>query len=427
MELLSRRIVEVDGVPVDREQFPASPEELSEILRCAAASGISVVPVGGGTKLMLGNPPRSAGAAVFTTRLRGITEYEPDNMTVSARAGTPLCEVQQELKKNNQFLPLDPPRPAEATLGGLVACNTSGPIRLRYGTIRDLLLGVKIAHADGTRTKAGGKLVKNVTGYDMCRLYTGSLGTLGILYELTFKVQPQPEALSTVVLSYPSAESAFEATQVFLRSDLLPDAVEVWNAEAFEQLSGEAIPRSWVLMARFGEVAPAVEWQVGRLKEMLPSTGGQLQRVLDTGTSESWWEMAASAREIPDQGEAVILKCSILHRSATETVHQVEEAGDRLAACTSIFCHAGSHVIYARYKWKPAGPPAETLRDELNTIRKACTRHGGHMVVEKVRPEVKAGFDVWGYDAPALKIMRRIKQEFDPGAVLNPGRFVGGI
>src|SRR6058998_870669 len=238
-------------------------------MRDASDSGTTMIPVGGGTKLLLGNSPRSAQLAIRTGNLKGIVEYEPDNMTVSALAGTTLHQLQDILKNSNQFLPLDPPHASRATLGGIVACNSSGPIRFRYGTVRDMLIGVKIVHADGTPTKAGGKLVKNVTGYDMCKLYTGSLGTLGILSELTFKVQPRPDSMATVFLAYPSITLALEATQLFIKSDLLPDAMETWNREALLPLSdfSSSTQSPWVLMIRFGEVEPAVRWQLERLKE----------------------------------------------------------------------------------------------------------------------------------------------------------------
>ncbi len=424
---LAHALLEIDEIPVEREEAPSSADELSRVLKHASETATPLVPVGGGTKLHLGNPPRSARLAVRTGRLRGIVEYEPDNMTVSALSGTPLQELQDVLREKGQFLPLDAPRPAEATIGGLVACNTSGPIRFRYGTIRDFLIGVKIVHADGVRTKAGGKLVKNVTGYDMCKLYTGSLGTLGILSELTFKVQPRQEAAASVILSYPSPQSALEATQAFLRAELLPDAMELWNAPALEGITDEPMPAAWILMIGLSEVIPAVRWQVSRLKEVLAATGGTLLRELDSVDSESWWQRAASAREISLEGEEAAVKCSVMYQSTAETVLRMEEMGGRLGARLRIYCHAGSYVVYGRYQWATAGPTPETLRGELETLRAYCAARAGHMVVERVRPAVKAGFDVWGYDAPALEIMRRIKQQFDPKGILNPGRFVGGI
>jgi glycolate oxidase FAD binding subunit len=423
---LAATLVEIDGIVIEREETPASLQELSEIMRQSWQAGTPVVPTGGGTKLTLGNPLRSAGMVLRLSRLSGIIEYEPDNMTVSVRAGTSLHELQSALSRANQFLPLDPPHSDRATAAGLVACNTSGPIRLRYGTLRDMLIGVRVVHADGSATKAGGKLVKNVTGYDMCKLYTGSLGTLGILSELTFKVWPKPEVLSTIIIVRESFEEALETTQAILRSGLLPDAVEAWNASAFQRLTGEDIGSAWAVMVRFGDIRRAVEWQVGRIGEIIPSGAGRVH-VLEEGESESFWHKAASAREQSEGVEDARIKCSVLSQSAAGTVRRMEAMAEKLGARASLFCHAATNVVYGHYAWQSSVPDTETLLREFASLRSHCAGVGGHMVVEKVKPEVKRGFDVWGYEAKALAVMRQIKQQFDPKGLLNPGRFVGGI
>lgn len=412
---------------MEREVTPASVSELSDVMRQAWESGTSMIPVGGATKLHLGNPPRSAGLAVHTCRLRGITEYEPDNLTVSVLAGTPLEELQNVLKDHGQFLPLDPPSPESATVGGLVACNTSGPLRFRYGTLRDLLIGIKVVHADGTPTKSGGKLVKNVSGYDMCKLYTGSLGTLGILVELTFKLLPKPEAVGTMLLGYVSAERALEAGQAILKQKLLPDSMEAWNGEALRAAAGRQECQPWVLMIRFGEVASAVEWQLRRLQEIACSTGAEIVEAPETADSEQFWRRMSSARASAGSETDMLVKCSVLYRSAAAAAGRMEELGRRLGARTYLFCHAGDSVLYGRYHWEDGSRTTREIQDGLNSLRKHCSSSGGHCVIERVHHEVKSGLDVWGYQAPALQIMRRIKEEFDPKSLLNPGRFVGGI
>ncbi len=417
----------IDGIPIEREVTPSSELELAQIMASAWEAGTTMVPVGRGTKLHLGNPPLSAQLAVHTRQLRGIVEYEADNMTVSILAGTSLQELQEVLRTHNQFLPLDPPQAEQATIGGLVASNVSGALRFRYGTIRDMLIGARIVHANGTQTKAGGKLVKNVSGYDMCKLYTGSLGTLGILSELTFKVQPRSETLATIVLAYPSFKSAHEATQVILRSELLPDAMEAWNTLATQPL---APPSSapWILMIRFGEFSAAVEWQVNKLKRVIPETGGEILRIMETEESERFWQQAASAREPSPDGEEVLLKCSVLYQSMVNTVRLMEELGERLGARTCLFCHAGTYVIYGSYRWaEKTVATNDDLHQGLMALRQNCTSLGGHVVVEKVRTDIKKSMDVWGYQSPALEIMKKIKKAFDPKGLLNPGRFVGGI
>lgn len=420
-------VLEIDGVRVEREEIPASAAELAQVMKEAHDAGLSMIAIGGGTKLHLGNPPRSAQLAVRTGRLRGVLEYEPSNLTVTASAGTTLQELQDTLRAKNQLLPLDPPYPDRATLGGLVACNTSGPIRFRYGTVRDMLIGIRIVHPDGTQTKAGGKLVKNVTGYDMCKLYAGSLGTLGVFSELTFKVQPGSEATATMMLTYSSFRAALEATQAILRADLTPDAMEALNRSAFETLTGDACHAAWVLLLRFGEADTAVRWQVDRLREIAHAGGATVLNALGTQESEEFWQKAASARERSRGGEELLLKCSVLYQSTPETERRMVEMGERMQARTHLYCHAGNYVIYGRYEWPDGGPAADELLREIAMLRRHCNSVGGHAVVEKARLDVKQSMDVWGYDARALELMRGIKKQFDPKGLLNPGRFVGGI
>ena len=420
-------ILEIDNIGVAREETPESPRELARIMRELHDAGTPMAAVGGGTKLHIGNLLRSACVAVRTGRLSGIVEYEPDNLTVSVLAGTPLLELQETLRAHNQFLPLDPPLAERATLGGIVACNSSGPLRFRYGTVRDMLIGIGIVHADGTPTKAGGKLVKNVSGYDMCKLYTGSLGTLGIFSDLTFRVQPRSDAVATVMLGYVSLREALEATQAILRADLAPDALEALSGSAFAQLTGDAPVAPWVLLVRFGEADGAVRWQVDRLREIASAGGGKIANALGTQESEEFWGRAASARENGNGAEPLLVKCSVMYKSAPDTGQFMADLGDRLQARTLLYCHCGSCILYGRYEWPHGACTEDVLLREIAALRRHCAAAGGHAVVEKIRSDVKRSLDVWGYQGPAIELMRRIKHEFDPDGLLNPGRFVGGI
>ncbi len=424
---MARGRISVDDILLEREEAPASAGELRRAAAQAFSEGTVMLPVGGGTKLQLGNlAPRDA-VAIRTSGLRGIAEYEPDNMTVSVRAGTPLAEVQEVLAAQRQFIPLDPPHPERATLGGLISCNTSGPLRFRYGTLRDFLLGVRIVHADGTETKAGGKLVKNVTGYDMCKLYTGALGTLGILTEATLKVMPRPEQVATIVLGHDSLRAALDTARALLRADLMPEAMEAWNSAAFSRTAPGGATAPWALMLRIGDAAPAVQWQADRAVEIAAADSSGVLLRLGAQESDPFWQRAAGAREAAAPGEEVRVKCSVPHRSAAEAAQRMQELAESLQARLEVYCHAGTYVLYGRYLWEEGSPDSDALKAGLVGLRRFCAAFGGHMVVEKIRPEAKTGFDVWGYEAPALEIMRRIKREFDPKALLNRGRFVGGI
>ncbi|MDE3077934.1 MAG: FAD-binding oxidoreductase, partial [Chloroflexota bacterium] len=193
----------VDGMAPKVVAYPKTAEQVAEIVRVAAAHRWAVIPRGGGTIIELGGIPRAVDVVICTTDMNRMLEYEPADLTCTVQAGMRLSELQARLSEHGQFLALDPPLPDKATIGGIVAANSSGPLRLRYGTCRDLLIGVRVVNPDGSITKGGGKVVKNVSGYDMCKLYTSSLGTIGIILEATFKLWPLPACESTVVASYP--------------------------------------------------------------------------------------------------------------------------------------------------------------------------------------------------------------------------------
>ncbi|MBP1596471.1 MAG: linked oxidase-like protein [Acidobacteria bacterium] len=424
---MAREILDIDGVPVGHEVFPESAEELAQLMKEAHGAGACMIPIGAGTQLKFGNPPRAADLAVHTARLQGVVEYEPANLTVSARAGTPLRHLQEILRAENQFLPLDPPHAGRATLGGIVACASSGPIRFRYGTVRDMLIGIRVVHADGTPTKSGGKLVKNVSGYDMCKLYAGSLGTLGITTELTFRVHPVPRATATLSFGFPSPETAFAATQALIHADLAPDALEALNQDAFVSLQGDARGAPWVLLLRLSETEEAVRWQVDRARKLAAASQGEDLCVLEAAKSETFWQRAAGLREVPPGEDVLVLKCPALCQTAVETERRLRDLGSRLGARTLVFCHAGTWILYGRYEFASGSCDAARLRQGIADLRQECIASGGHVIVESAPAGVKRGLDTWGYEGSALELMRRIKAQFDPAGLLNPGRFVGGI
>src|SRR5438552_4761210 len=198
--------------------FPDTAEQIAEIVRLAAEHRWAVIPRGGGTQMGMGGTPRAADVVVCTTAMNRVLEYEPADLVVTVQAGVRLAELQRQLAEHGQLLALDPPLPEQATIGGIIAANSNGPLRLRYGTCRDMLLGIKVVNADSSITKGGGKVVKNVTGYDMCKLYTGSLGSLGIIVEASFKLTPLPKQESTMVASFDALDEAFAAARAIYKS-----------------------------------------------------------------------------------------------------------------------------------------------------------------------------------------------------------------
>src|ERR687898_1767744 len=216
----------VDGVEPSLVVEPATIEETSKVMKLASREGLAVSPRGGGTKTGLGNPPRQVDLILSTARMDEIIEHVPGDQIVRAQAGLKLQDLQESLAESDQMLGIDPPEEG-ATIGGIVAANASGPRRLRYGTVRDLIIGIKLVLADGTVAKAGGKVVKNVAGYDLSKLFCGSLGTLGMVAEVIFRLHPLPAAAAVVTVQVDTPEQAGKAVQRLLRSPLEPSAVEL--------------------------------------------------------------------------------------------------------------------------------------------------------------------------------------------------------
>jgi len=417
----------IDGVAPRLVVTPGSPEELAEVLKLSAAAGLRVLPRGGGTKLALGNPPEAGEVCVSTVRLDKVIVYRPADMTVSVQAGVRLQSLQRTLAEKGQFLALDPPRADLATIGGVLAANSSGPLRAGYGTARDVLIGIRVAHADGVLTKAGGMVVKNVTGYDMDKLYVGSLGTLGVIVEANFKLNPLPAVEKTVAGRFGDARGAESAVDALVYSVLSPNSVEMLNEGATRSVDmGGGATVSRMLLVKFGARAEAVERQIRDAAGMIEEAGGEVAGVLEGADQLRVWN---ALRNLPHTlaKDAVICKISSLSSSFGPVLRTVEDCAREEGLQAPAWGRAINGVAYAALTGAPAAP--EKLRGAIESLRMRLGRLKATLVIESCPTEVKRGLDVWDgdLDANALDVMRSIKAKFDPGRVLNPGRFVGGI
>jgi glycolate oxidase FAD binding subunit len=230
----------VDGVKPQVVALPGVVDDVAALLNIASERHLAVLPVGGCTELELGQPPERYDLAICTVRLNALLEHEAADLTCSVQAGMPLAALQQYLTAKGQFLALDPPNAERATIGGILAANASGPQRLRYGAARDLVIGLRVALGDGTIARSGGKVVKNVAGYDLNKLYIGSLGTLGIIVEANFKLIPRPERQETLLVSFENAPAAMETVIALLSSVVTPTAIELLDPAAQRHLSEQA-------------------------------------------------------------------------------------------------------------------------------------------------------------------------------------------
>ncbi len=392
----------VDGVEPSLVVEPGSVEEISAVMKLASGEGLAVSPRGSGTKTYLGAPPRSLDLVLSTARMDGIIEHVPGDQIVRTQSGVKLAALQEKLAEANQMLGIDPPEEG-ATIGGVVAANASGPRRYRYGTVRDLIIGITVVLADGTVAKAGGKVVKNVAGYDLSKLFTGSLGTLGVIADANFRLHPRPESARTVAVEVETPQAAREAAQAIVHSQVEATAVELhWSDEAkLISVLLESIPggieakeeRASFLLKEFGEVRTLGDEEAKNL--------GPLSTV--------------SADEVE-------IKIGAPPAELATVLDSVLDAAKRRDVTARITGHAGTGVTYAALSGEE-GALAEVV-DEVREIR---TRSGGSVVVRRAPTSFKKRVDVWGPAGDYLGLTRRVKEKFDPGYTMNPGRFIGGI
>jgi glycolate dehydrogenase FAD-binding subunit len=406
----------VDGVPVGRVARPGSLEEASQVLAAAAADGLAVTFVGGASKLGLGNPPERADLVVSTERLDQVLEHAAGDLVVRVQGGARLADLQAALAPAGQWLALDPPEPG-ATVGGVVAANATGPRRLRYGTVRDLIIGITVVLSDGTVARAGGKVVKNVAGYDLAKLFCGSLGTLGLVAEATFRLHPLPAAAAVVTLELERPERVWAAVGPLLRSALEPSAIEL--AWPDRELPGR-------LTVVFEGIRPGVEAQAAAAAELLGRVG--TAAVAGPGeTDAALAELGVRPFEKADVGVKVACPPSELGAVLADL------RDGPLGWAGSVSAHAGTGVLWMASDAREGeleasgGRVVPALAEGITAARERVAACGGSLVLSKAPPELKRATDAWGPAGDALELMRRVKERFDPDRRLSPGRFVGGI
>ena len=406
----------IDGVRPERVVCPTSVPQVSRIMEAAHARGLAVVPVGFGAHLGLGAAPRRPFLALSLASLDALVDHQPANMTLTAQAGMSVTAVQAAAAGSGQWLPVDPPLPAATSMGGLIGANLSGPSRYSQGTVRDLLIGVAVVTADGSVAKSGGRVVKNVAGYDLGKLYCGSLGTLGVIVEATFKLRTSPEARAAVHITCGDVAGAQALLERILKAPLEPSCIELLT-----RLPADG--SGCVVVVGLAGAMEDVAHQSAALGALVEA-GERLERLEED-------EAGAVLVELRDSravGEGFLrLKISVLPTRLAAFITALEDESRSAKLAMAVQAHAGNGIIHVRVERPDDSGLQESARAVVARLRQEAARLGGTLVVEQAAPDIKPELDLWGGGIEALPLMKRIKQTLDPKGILSPGRFVDGI
>jgi glycolate oxidase FAD binding subunit len=409
----------VDGMDPAIAIRPESIEEISTALRIASENGLAVIPRGGGGHADLGNPPNRYDVALDLTRLDSIVEYSPEDLVVRAQAGMTLGALNRVLAERGQFLALDTPLAGGATVGGALSANLTGPARLRYGTGRDLVIGMTSVLSSGMRVHSGGRVVKNVAGYDLNKLYIGAIGTLGVIAEVSFKLHPLPQARAAVVGLFADFGAVHAAGLAIVNSSLGATAVEIAGLDAKMQCEGLGTAGEWMLFISMAGLPRAVERQVREIDAMLQTAGAHATQTLDGDQCVS---TQASLRDMgrADQPAALLLRCNLLPADIPRALDRLNQK--MLISGASVTASPGSGNLRLIWSQLPDTPLAA-----IEGVRREIHGMGGNTIVERCPSDLKASLDVWDVDGSDVETMRAMKEAYDPTETLSPGRFVSRL
>ncbi len=429
------KVYALDGKRPKAIVSPGTIDEVSKIVSYANEQNLTIIPMGSGTKMGMGSIPKKMDIILSTCRLNRITDSDTDNLTLSVESGITLNEVQKGLAKEGRgyFLPLDPPFTERATIGGIVATNSSGPKRLLYGTARDLITGIKSVFPNGDIVVSGGKTVKNVSGYDMCKLLIGSFGTLGVICEITFKLLPLPEKEATLWIPFATIGDANGFVQEIAHSQLIPASMNVINGMAVKKLKDTvSMPQNGNYLVAIGleGVAESVERQISEMAERGRKHGALEAIPVDSEKHRTFWNAIRDCGQGLAEGYSnlISLKSNFLISKGGGMLRNYEKIAQGLGFDCAMICHCGSGILYTYVLvGKNLRSKTESLVKLIEDLTSEAAKNGGNLVVESCPLAIKKRIDVWGQSRSNYRIMRHLKEQMDPAGVLNPGRFVGGI
>jgi glycolate oxidase FAD binding subunit len=396
---------------------PQSVSELRDVVRRAAGAGEAIYPVGGQTMLGLGLPPTKPGTAVDLRGLARVIDYPARDMTITVQAGITVAKLQELLATENQRLPVDVPMPARATLGGALSVNVSGPRRYGYGTLRDYLIGFSAINDEGQEIKAGGRVVKNVAGYDLCKLFVGALGTLGIITQATLKLRPRPECQALVVIGFPGERLDFLLDQLHA-SATRPVCLDLLNRRAAQYINrqmGATLPeQDWALVVGFEDSQAALSWQVQHLITEI-GTGWAVDARAGSAC-DPLWQALVELRALPEA--ALTFKANLLPHAVGAFCRLAASLPEELI----VQAHAGNGIVIGHAMGNPGDLAQAGML--LNTLHESAAAAQGNLVILHCPLAWKAVLPVWGRPRGDVSLMHAVKESLNPRRIFNPGRFL---
>jgi len=404
-----------DGQSALATDRPETIDALREVVVARVAQGHGIYPQGGGTALDYGGMPQRPGVAIDTRALNRVIDYPSADMTITLEAGITLANLRQVLAEKRQRLLIDAPQPERATLGGIYATNANASRRYGAGSPRDQIIGVSFVTSDGVLVKGGGRVVKNVAGYDFPKLLTGSMGTLGIISQMTLTVRPIPEFSALVWAVIPSGDRLGTILDGLNTSGTRPIALDVLNASGARMAGGPlGLPHDGtVLVLGFEDNAPSVAWELDHLKSEL--LGLDFVTLAEQAAEPLW--SALTEFQAAEMG-LVTFVANVRPSSVASFVAELDPA------LWAVQAHAGNGIIRA-HSLLPLEQSA--LKQEIDRWRDKAVRDGGNLILSRCPTEWKQALRVWGEPRSDWALAERVKHALDPKGVMNPGRFVGTI
>lgn len=435
---------EIDGITPSVVVRPEAVEQIPEIIQLAASEKFAVVVTGGRTKLNIGLPPAKYDVALDMSALDKIISYDPGDLTLSVEAGIPLLHLAKALGKHGQFLPLAVPFLERTTIGGTIASGVDGPLRQLYGTARDYLLGIEFVTGDGAASKSGGRVVKNVTGYDIHKLMFGALGTLGVITRLNFKTFPLPGATRGFVARFPSAAQACEMRHRIANSPLTPLTVEILSPSVADLFTSSAVPPSkfepapmplgvlsnseWAVTTGYCGIEPVLARYAKDLHQIAADCGATGVTILAENLAPAW----ARKREfipiaLASSPATTVVKVSVLP-SRLKDILDVAQSAAEANSLAWVAIARGVGVAYIALLPPDQNPDTlARVQKTTNAIQQAAAKLEANSTIPWCPAPWKPDLHIWGLDSRSVPQMQKLKNVFDPQNLLSPGRFLGGL